>query len=134
MAYCLPVSTDDSKVLECRQICQDFVNMCDSYMPEFSRRSKVHMLLHLTEDIMQFGPVSVFCTERQVSYKCILTRAYVTSTCIVQYVLGEPPCAIIYPCPCSSSVCVFVFVTVALTDNTCMYIYCVTMVTTFLAQ
>lgn len=41
-----------------------FVENVTSYMPEFAKRLKVHMLLHLVDDIVEFGPASVFNTER----------------------------------------------------------------------
>lgn len=67
LAYCLPVVSDESKMLEYENVCQNFVDTCAECMPEFSKRSKVHMLLHLVKDIIDFGPVSCFCTERLVN-------------------------------------------------------------------
>ena len=45
-----------------------FVENVTSYMPEFAKRLKVHMLLHLVDDIVEFGPACVFNTERYNTY------------------------------------------------------------------
>ena len=62
LAYCIPILR--SHVSEYQTICTEFVKTCVDTMPEFARRSEVHMILHLVEDIVQFGPCSCFCTER----------------------------------------------------------------------
>jgi hypothetical protein len=32
--------------------------------PEFSAKAKIHLLLHLVDDIENLGPTNGFCTER----------------------------------------------------------------------
>ena len=43
-----------------------FVDTCSKYMPEYSKRLKTHLILHLADNIMDCGPTSVFNTERLV--------------------------------------------------------------------
>lgn len=62
MVYCLPLVKE--KLPEYRVVCQRFVDVCTSCMPEYSRRSKVHLLLHVIDDMVQFGPQDCFNTER----------------------------------------------------------------------
>ena len=66
VAYCLPVTTETLD--ECSQICQDFVSSITTCSPEYSRRLKVHILLHLPHDMREFGPTSLFNTERYIIF------------------------------------------------------------------
>ena len=34
------------------------------YMPEFSKRLKVHVLLHLSDNLKEFGSTNLYNTER----------------------------------------------------------------------
>ena len=54
----------EAKFKEYREICSQFVASVTSYMPEYSSRLKVHILLHLVDDMVEFGPASCFNTER----------------------------------------------------------------------
>ena len=62
VAYCLPFSVD--KVAEYKAICQGFVDAVKEYQPDFLRKVKIHMLLHLVDNMLDFGPCSAFNTER----------------------------------------------------------------------
>ena len=62
IAYCLPVLPD--KALEYHQTCKEFVDCVAVYAPEYSRRLKTHLILHLVDDMMEFGPTQCYNTER----------------------------------------------------------------------
>ena len=62
VAYCLPVYPDN--LSEARSVIQHFVDTRTVCMQEYSKRSKVHLLLHLIDDIVQFGPTCCYSTER----------------------------------------------------------------------
>ena len=47
-----------------RVLCQDFVRCCSSYMPEFSKRLKTHLFLHIADHLSEFGPLDCYNTER----------------------------------------------------------------------
>ena len=40
-------------------------------MPEYSKRLKNHLMLHLVDSMLQFGPTSCFNTERLVTVVCL---------------------------------------------------------------
>lgn len=78
IAYCdLFVKSKEST---CKEICKQCVEKIYSIYPEFGRKVKIHLLLHLTDCMIQFGPTQGFNTERLVctllyiSYNCILSR------------------------------------------------------------
>ena len=50
-----------------KEMCRKFVEAAALYMPEFSRRLKVHLILHLVDCIADFGPATCFSTERSVN-------------------------------------------------------------------
>lgn len=53
-----------------QHICSDFVMTVKSHFPELQKKVKVHLLLHLTQSMIDFGPTSVFNTERcNVTFK-----------------------------------------------------------------
>ena len=62
IAYYLPVLKD--KISDYQRICEQFVASVKEYMPQFAKRLKVHLLLHLTDDMLEFGPPARFNTER----------------------------------------------------------------------
>ncbi len=67
VAYCLPVN--DDTILICKEVCKEFVNLAAQYMPEFSKRLKVHILLHLSDNLKDFGPTYLYNTERYYNIK-----------------------------------------------------------------
>jgi len=62
VAYVLPFSVD--KVEEYRSVCQDFVDTVKDCQPELLQKVKIHLLLHLVDNMLDFGPCSSFNTER----------------------------------------------------------------------
>ncbi len=64
MAYC--DYYNPSKAVECKAICQSFVEAVSEHQPALLRKQKVHLMLHLVESMDQFGPTSAFNTERYV--------------------------------------------------------------------
>ena len=66
VVYCLPVNNDT--IYLCKEACQEFVNLAAQYMPEFSKRLKVHILLHLSDNLKAFGPANLYNTERYYNY------------------------------------------------------------------
>jgi hypothetical protein len=40
--------------------------MVMEHLPELAKKLKVHLMLHLTDDMLDFGPSSAFNTERFV--------------------------------------------------------------------
>ena len=77
IAYSHPVPSMKD---EYQKLCQDFVIASSQCMPSYSKRSKVHLLLHLTDHLLEFGPATCFSTER---YTCILM--YMTLTVYCRY-------------------------------------------------
>ena len=65
LAYCIPLRKDD--IDQYRETCRLFVESTVQYMPTFSKRLKVHLILHLVDCIVEFGPASCFSTERYVN-------------------------------------------------------------------
>ena len=49
------------------EVCRKFLEAAAPYMPEFSKRLKVHLILHLVDCIADFGPATCFSTERPVN-------------------------------------------------------------------
>ena len=49
---------------EYSKVCQDFVEAVKEIRPEVMKKSKIHLLLHLTDNICEFGPTSAYNTER----------------------------------------------------------------------
>ena len=62
--YCLQPT--DAVIEEISCLGQMFVDLITQYSPEYSKRLKVHILLHLADDIRDFGPSNVFNTERYI--------------------------------------------------------------------
>ena len=46
--------------------CLEFAHIVDSHCPELHKKLKIHLLLHITDDILKFGPASSYNTERYV--------------------------------------------------------------------
>ena len=62
VAYCLPFSDDTAE--EYLLVCQKFVYTIREHKPQFLKKQKIHMLLHLVECMRDFGPCEGFNTER----------------------------------------------------------------------
>lgn len=62
LAYCdYSVQADSAHY---KSICKNFVDLVERYYPNFMKKPKVHLLLHLADNIVDFGPPSAFNTER----------------------------------------------------------------------
>lgn len=71
IAYKYPTLSNTETVSD-KKTCQDFVDCANMYMPEFARRLKVHLILHLVECIQEFGPASGFNTERFEAFNSLI--------------------------------------------------------------
>ena len=60
VAYCEYLLEDKEK---CTHICQDFVHEVGECFPDL-KKVKIHLFLHLVDDMIEFGPTSAFNTER----------------------------------------------------------------------
>ena len=61
IAYCQSFSLSSKE--EVQKICEKFVCAVKQHTPEFVNKVKIHLLLHLTDSICDFGPTSAFNTE-----------------------------------------------------------------------
>lgn len=68
MAYCDNFS--EGKYQQCKDICEDFVHTIEHHFPDFAKKAKIHLLLHLVDRMKDFGPTSTFNTERYVNMPC----------------------------------------------------------------
>lgn len=65
MAYC---NCRDISV--CHRVCEAFVQCINANFPDVKKKVKVHLILHLTQSMTDFGPTSTFNTERH--HTCII--------------------------------------------------------------
>lgn len=68
LAYC--DHCIESEESEYRDTCQHFVDMVLEHLPHLGKKLKVHLMLHLSDNMMDFGPTASFNTERFVN--CVL--------------------------------------------------------------
>ncbi|KAL5494053.1 hypothetical protein EMCRGX_G015323 [Ephydatia muelleri] len=80
IAYCdiFKASSADS----CRNVCQAFVDSAKRHMPTLLDKQKTHLLLHLVDCMVQFGPSSAFSAER-----CGIDLKHIYSMPLVQHLL-----------------------------------------------
>lgn len=52
-----------------KRICETFVRATHDYCPELGKKIKIHLFLHLPDNMMDFGPTSSYNTERYI-YIC----------------------------------------------------------------
>ena len=45
-------------------LCKDFIRVAKKDMPSLLQKPKIHLILHLSENLKEFGPVAVYNTER----------------------------------------------------------------------
>ena len=53
---------------EYKDICTSFVQSVSCSHPEMLNKQKVHLLLHLPDTLLQFGPICAYNTERFVDF------------------------------------------------------------------
>ena len=58
VAYCLPFSVD--KVPVYKGICKGFADAVKDCQPEVLQKVKIHMLLHLVDNMLDFGQCLAF--------------------------------------------------------------------------
>lgn len=64
LVYCAPFSKDHNCKYYYKDLCSQFVSVTSEYMPQFSKRLKNHLILHLVDDMVDFGPPDCYNTER----------------------------------------------------------------------
>jgi len=62
IAYCQPFDSEMVGMYESE--CSSCVAAILAHYPDLKRKLKVHLLLHLCESMLQFGPTSAYNTER----------------------------------------------------------------------
>ena len=82
IAYCDYFSLKERD--ECKAICQSFVQQVASCFPDLTKEVKIHLLLHLVDNMVDFGPTSAFNTERYnyVYYSRSLSAVYIIALSI----------------------------------------------------
>ena len=61
VAYCQKFSLNSRD--ECQCVCKRFVSSIKEHFPHLQKKVKIHLLLHLTDKMVDFGPTSSFNTE-----------------------------------------------------------------------
>ena len=61
IAYCDPL--DPEKMEYYKTVCQNFVTAIENHLPEWKTKLKVHLVLHLPDDMLVW-PTAAFNTER----------------------------------------------------------------------
>ena len=51
---------------ECQRVCEGFVSSIKEHFPHLQKNVKIHLLLHLIDNMVDFGPTSSFNTERYI--------------------------------------------------------------------
>jgi len=64
VAYCQHFKLSNSE--ECQQVCEKFVRDVQDHFPEL-QKVKIHLILHMPQHMKDFGPASIFNTERWVT-------------------------------------------------------------------
>ena len=64
MTYCNAFHPDN--LTEAIETCKEFVEAVKLYKPALLQKPKFHLLLHLPQNMLEFGPTSSFNTERSV--------------------------------------------------------------------
>ena len=62
---------------EWQAICQSFVDSVNEFMPELIHKLKIHLVLHIPQCFMQYGPTAAFSAERKhacYTMNCTNTR------------------------------------------------------------
>lgn len=84
IAYCQPFL--ESSYSKCKNIREEFVQTAYEHFPEFKKKVKIHLILHLPEHMLDFGPTSALNTERYIHvhyiYTCISPYYTVHILCI----------------------------------------------------
>ena len=84
IAYCQPFRFSDKE--ECQHTCEEFVCAMTDHSSEFKRKVKIHLLLHLSENMIDFGPTSTFSTEKYMH--SVHSKKYVFHICFSTFSSG----------------------------------------------
>ena len=87
LAYC--DSSVQADYTHYKSICKHFVDLVGQYYPNFMKKPKFHLLLHLADNIVDFGPPSTFNTER---CKLLNLIGCVVQSCFNAGVKASTPC------------------------------------------
>lgn len=74
IAYCDFFSRSDE--MKCRDVCKTFVDEVYTHYPEFRKKKKIHLILHLTDCMLALGPTCGFNTERYVQFVEFCSKIY----------------------------------------------------------
>ena len=66
IAYCQHFKL--SKVDETHRVCEEFVCSIKDHFPELQKKVKINLMLHLTQSMVDNGPMSTFNTERYLCH------------------------------------------------------------------
>lgn len=66
IAYCQKLML--STLSERQRTCENFVKTALETFPELKQKVKIHLFLHLTQSMADFGPTSSFNTERYIHF------------------------------------------------------------------
>lgn len=67
MAYCEYFRKSERDA--CTQVCRDFVDAEHTYLPEYKKKVKIHLILHLVDTMVAFGPLKgIFCSFWVLNY------------------------------------------------------------------
>ncbi|XP_028417046.1 uncharacterized protein LOC114541311 isoform X2 [Dendronephthya gigantea] len=77
MAYGSEVDLDDNENIT--NLIRQMIDCLSEVHPELLRKQKFHMLLHLQDDMLNFGPPVGFCTERFESFNSIIRQLNIYS-------------------------------------------------------
>eukprot|EP00731_Ephydatia_muelleri_P003526 Em0001g3526a len=65
------IRTEYEKMEYYKTVCQNFVTAIETHLPEWKTKLKVHLVLHLPDDMLMYGPTAAFNTERHAPSKDI---------------------------------------------------------------
>lgn len=77
---------------ENQQVCINFVQAVKETFPELQKKVKVHLFLHLAQDMSDFGPTSAFSAERYGNIKVFVEY----SMCNYNVLAGVKPITPLY--------------------------------------
>ena len=69
MAYGLEVDVEDSDNIT--NLVEQMIECMSEVHPEMLQKQKFHMLLHLPDDMLNYGPPLGFCTERYIPLQLV---------------------------------------------------------------
>eukprot|EP00731_Ephydatia_muelleri_P009853 Em0005g439a len=77
MVYC--DEFEPQKIELYRDVCHRFARAIDCYSVTWRKKLKIHLILHLPDSMLRFGPASSFNTERCESYNSVIRSRNVYS-------------------------------------------------------